>query len=130
MCTENRAEYDKRQAALVPVNRLLLERAGVDLDEMGVPLSGYNLINRIFRVAAQQRLAFAAAFALHDGFVLGPRAYTLDAVPTLTARPGVDGRPWHPMRALVLEAATRWLGGAYMPASAVVGRARAQGRKA
>ena len=78
-------------------------------------------------VAARQRLAFAAALALHDGFELAPRKFTLAAVPALAARPGADGRPCHPMRALVLDAAPRHLAGAHMPALAVVRRAQDQG---
>ena len=78
-------------------------------------------------VTARQRLAFAASLALHDGFVLAPREFTLAAVPTLAARPGADGRPCHPMHAMVLDAAPLHLAGAYMPALAVVRRARDQG---
>ena len=78
-------------------------------------------------VAAQQRLAFAAAFALHGGLLLVPREFTLAAVPTRAARPGVDGRPCHPLRAMVLDAAPLHLAGTYMPRLEVVRRARNQG---
>ena len=78
-------------------------------------------------VAAQQRLAFAAAFALHDGFLLAPREFTLAAVPTRVARPGTDGRPCHPHRAMMLDAAPLHLAGAYMPHLEIVRRARKQG---
>ena len=106
MYREDRAGYDKKQADLIRQNP---ER-----------------LNRLL-VAAQQRLAFAAAFALHDGFLLAPRAFTLAAVPTLAARPGDDGRLCHPLRAMVLDAAPRHLAGAYMASLAVMRRACAQG---
>ena len=106
MYREDRAGYDKKQADLIRQNP---ER-----------------LNRLL-VAAQQRLAFAAAFALHDGFLLAPRAFTLAAVPTLAARPDDDGRLCHPLRAMVLDAAPRHLAGAYMASLAVMRRAWAQG---
>ena len=59
------------------------------------------------------------------GFVLAPHEFHL--FPTWTARPGADGRPCYPERAQVLDAARLYLSGAYMPALAVVRKARGQG---
>ena len=77
-------------------------------------------------VTARQRLAFAAALALHDGFVLAPREYSLTVV--RARRPGGDGRR---LRALALDVAVNTGAGvlapAYRPAFAVMRRAGAQG---